>query len=224
MDKTMIKGIVIGGIAMVVLAIAAIGGYRTLSQPKFAEVVAVKEITETIVTPREECRDVTVQQKAPVKDPNRITGTVIGGVAGGVLGNQIGGGTGKTIATIVGAAGGAYVGNKVQESMQKSDVVTTTKQDCKTVYDKSQKLVGYDVTYRLKDKEGVVRTTFRPGKTLPVENGHVGCGSGYSYTYPVTAKPRPAKPRPAKPRPAKPRPAKPRPAKPRPAKITLSSK
>jgi uncharacterized protein YcfJ len=57
--------------------------------------------------------------------------------------------------------------------MQKSDVVTTTRRDCKTVYDKVQKLVGYDVTYRLKEKEGVVRTSFRPGKTLPVENGVV---------------------------------------------------
>ncbi|TWJ32610.1 glycine zipper 2TM domain-containing protein [Geobacter argillaceus] len=173
MDKSMIKGSVIGGIATVVLAVAAVGGYKALSQPKFADVVAVKEIKETIVTPREECRNVAVQHKAPVKDPDRIAGTVIGGIAGGVLGNQIGGGTGNTVTTIVGAAGGAYAGNKVQDSMQKSDVVTTTKRSCKTVYDKSQKLVGYDVTYRLKDREGVVRTASRPGNTLPVEKGQV---------------------------------------------------
>ena len=173
MDKSMIKGIAIGGIAMVVLAVAAVGGYKALSQPKFADVVAVREITETIVTPREECRNVAVQRKAPVTDPDRITGTVLGGVAGGVLGNQIGSGTGNTVATIVGAAGGAYVGNKVQDGMQKSDVVTTTKRSCKTVYDKSQKLVGYDVTYRLEEREGVVRTSFRPGNTLPVEKGQV---------------------------------------------------
>lgn len=173
MDKSMIKGIAIGGMAMVVLAVAAVGGYKALSQPKFADVVAVKEITETVVTPREECRNVPVRHKAPVKDPDRIAGTVLGGVAGGVLGNQIGGGTGKSVATIVGAAGGAYVGNKVQDSMQKGDVVTTMKRSCKTVYDKLQKLVGYDVTYRLKDREGVVRTAFRPGNTLPVEKGQV---------------------------------------------------
>lgn len=173
MEKSMIKGIMIGGIAVVVLAVAGVGGYKALSKPKFADVVAVREITETITTPREECRNVKVQHKAPVKDPDRVAGTVIGGVAGGVLGHQIGGGTGKSVATIVGAAGGAYVGNKVQDSMQKSDVVTTTKRICKTVYDKAQKLVGYDVTYRLEDREGVVRTAFRPGNTLPVENGHV---------------------------------------------------
>jgi uncharacterized protein YcfJ len=90
-----------------------------------------------------------------------------------VLGNQIGKGTGKTLATVGGAAGGAYVGNQVQKSMQKSDVVTTTKRSCKTVYDKTRKVVGYDVTYRFEGKEGVVRTTFKPGSTLPVKDGQV---------------------------------------------------
>lgn len=173
MDKSMIKGIVIGGISMVALAVVAVWGYKTLSEPKFADVVAVKEITETIVTPREECKNVVVRQQAPVNDPGRVAGTVIGGVAGGVLGNQIGSGGGKTVATIIGAAGGAYVGNRVQDSMQKSDAVTTTKRKCKTVYDRSEKLVGYDVTYRLEEREGIVRTSFLPGATLPVEDGQV---------------------------------------------------
>jgi uncharacterized protein YcfJ len=173
MEKSMIKGIAIGVIAMVVLAAGVVTGYKVLVKPKFAEVIAVKEITETIKTPREVCEDVPVQQQAPVKDPYRVTGTMIGGVAGGLLGHQIGGGKGKTVATVAGAAGGAYVGNQVQKSMQKSDVVTTTKRVCKTVYDKSQKVVGYDVTYRLEGKEGVVQTSFKPGATLPVKNGQV---------------------------------------------------
>ena len=57
--------------------------------------------------------------------------------------------------------------------MQESDVQTTTQRDCKTVYDTSQKLLGYDVTYRLKDQQGVVRTSFKPGATLPVKDGQV---------------------------------------------------
>lgn len=138
-----------------------------------AEVVAVKEITKTIKTPREVCEDVQVQEQAPVKDPYRVTGTVIGGVAGGLLGHQIGHGRGKTVATAAGAAGGAYVGNQVQKSMQKGDVVTKTKRVCHTVYDTSEKVVGYKVTYRLEGKEGVVRTSFRPGATLPVKDGQV---------------------------------------------------
>lgn len=173
MEKKVNKGIRIDTIVIMLLAISIFTGCEAMSKPKFAEVVGVKEITETIETPREECEDVKVRQQAAVKDPNRITGTVIGGVAGGVLGNQIGSGTGRTLATVGGAAGGAYVGNQVQKSMQKSDVVTTTKRNCKTVYDRTQKVVGYDVTYRFEGKEKVIRTTFMPGATLPVKDGQV---------------------------------------------------
>jgi uncharacterized protein YcfJ len=97
MDKGMLKGIVIGGIAMVVLGAGGVTGYRTLTKPKFAEVVAVKEAKETITTPREKCEQVVVQKQAPVKDTHRATGTIVGGVAGGLLGSTIGGGKGKTV-------------------------------------------------------------------------------------------------------------------------------
>ena len=173
MDKSMIKGIVIGGVVMVVLAAGAVPTYKALTKPKFAEVTAVNEVTETVVTPREECHDVQVQRQAPVQDSNRVAGTVIGGVAGGLLGSTIGGGSGRTVATIAGAAGGAYAGNQVQKNMQRKNVITTTEQRCKTVNDTTQNIVGYDVTYRLGDKEGTLRTSFKPGPTLAVKDGQV---------------------------------------------------
>jgi uncharacterized protein YcfJ len=173
MDKSMIKGVVIGGVAMVVLAAGAVPTYEALTKPKFAQVIGVNDVTETIVTPREECQDVQVQRQAPASDSNRVAGTVIGGVAGGLLGSTIGGGTGRTVATIAGAAGGAYAGNRVQKNMQQKDVIATTERRCKTVNDTTQKLVGYDVTYRLGDKEGTLRTSFKPGATLPVKDGQV---------------------------------------------------
>ena len=173
MDKSMIKGLAIGGLAMVVLGAGGVTGYKTMTQPKLADVIAVKDVTETVVTPRQQCEDVQVQHQAPVKDSNRIAGTVVGGVAGGLLGSTVGGGKGKTLATVAGAAAGGYAGNQVQKNMQEKDVVTSTERRCKTVSDKSQKLVGYSVTYRLDGKEGVVRTSFRPGATLPVKDGQV---------------------------------------------------
>ncbi len=172
MDKSMMKGVVVGGIAMVVLGAGAVG-YTTLSKPKFAEVVAAKEVFEVVVTPREQCEDVQVQKQAPVKDQNRIAGTAIGAVAGGLLGSTVGGGKGKTAATVVGAAAGGYAGNQVQKNMQQKDVTTTTERRCRTVQDKTQKLVGYNVTYRLDGKQGSVRTSFKPGATLPVKDGQV---------------------------------------------------
>ena len=173
MDKSLMKGIAVGGLAMVVLGAGGVTGYKTLTRPKLAEVVAVKEVMETVVTPQEQCEDVHVQHQAPVKDSNRIAGTVVGGLAGGLLGSVFGGGKGKTLATVGGAAAGGYAGNQVQKNMQQKDVVTTTEHRCKTLNEKSQKLVGYNVTYRLDGKDGVVRTSYRPGPTLPVKDGQV---------------------------------------------------
>lgn len=172
MDKSMMKGLMVGGIAMVVLGAGAVS-YTTLAKPKYAEVVTAKEIFEVVVTPREQCEDVQVQKQAPVKDQHRIAGTAIGAVAGGLLGSTVGGGKGKTAATVVGAAAGGYAGNQVQKNMQRKDVTTATERRCRTVQDKTQKLVGYNVTYRLDGKQGAVRTSFKPGATLPVKDGQV---------------------------------------------------
>ena len=173
MNTSMLKGMALGGVAMVVIGAGAVTGYRTLAKPTVAEVVAVKDVTETVVTPREHCEDVQVQHQAPVKDEHRIAGTAIGAVAGGLLGSTVGGGKGKTVATVAGAAAGGYAGNRVQKNMQQKDVVTTTERRCKTVQEKSQKHIGYDVTYRLDGKDGTVRTSFKPGATLPVKDGKV---------------------------------------------------
>jgi uncharacterized protein YcfJ len=173
MDKSMIKGVVIGGISMVALSAGGVTGYRMLTEPKTADVVAVRDVTEAVTTPREVCENVQVRHRAPVQDTGRVAGTVIGGLAGGLLGSTLGGGNGRTLATVAGAAAGAYGGNQVQKSMQNGDVVTNTERRCKTVKDVSQKLVGYDVTYRLDGKEAVVRTAFKPGPTLPVKDGQV---------------------------------------------------
>ena len=173
MDTSMVKGIAIGGIAMVALGAGGVTGYRTLTAPRVAEVVAVQEVTENVVTPREHCEDVQVQHRAPVQDQHRVAGTALGAVAGGLLGSTVGGGKGKTLATAAGAAAGGYAGNQVQKNMQQKDVVTKTERRCRTVNDTSQKLVGYDVTYRLDGKEEVVRMPKRPGATLPVRDGKV---------------------------------------------------
>jgi uncharacterized protein YcfJ len=92
-------------------------------------------------------------------DKSMITGIVIGGIA--------------MVVVSAGAAGGAYVGNQAQKNMQQKDVVTTTERRCTTVNETSQKLVGYDVTYRLGGNEAAVRTSTKPGPTLPVRDGQV---------------------------------------------------
>jgi uncharacterized protein YcfJ len=169
----MVKGLVVGGIAAVVLGAGAVSGYKAIASPRTADVLAVNEVRETVLTPQERCEDVAVKHQAPVQDERRVAGSVIGGLAGGLLGNQMGGGNGKTLATVAGIAAGGYAGNQVQKNMQERDAVVSTERRCHTVNEKSQKVVGYDVTYRLAGKEGVVRTAFKPGATLPVRNGQV---------------------------------------------------
>lgn len=173
MNRSMMKGIAVGGIAMVVLGAGAVTGYKAIRTPTHADVLAVRDVTETVVTPQERCENVAVRHQAAVQDQNRIAGTVIGGLAGGLIGNSIGGGDGRKLATVAGAAAGGYAGNQVQKGMQERDTVVTTERRCRTVSEKTTKVVGYDVTYRLKGEEGRVRTSYKPGATLPVKNGEV---------------------------------------------------
>ena len=144
MNKSMLAGIGIGVAAA--LGVAAVAGLNVLDRgPQYAQVVSSTPIKETVKTPRQECRNVTVTHRRPVQDENRIAGSVLGAVAGGVIGHQFGGGRGRSVATVVGALGGGYAGNQIQGSMQEGDTYTTTQQRCKTVYDKSDKMLGYDV-------------------------------------------------------------------------------
>ncbi len=167
MNKSMLVGTVLGAVA--VTAGGAVAGYKMLDHgPKYAEVLEAQPITKTINIPREECHDEEVTHTRPVKDENRVAGTALGAVLGGVLGNQVGGGRGKTLATVAGAAAGGYAGNKTQENMQKKDTYTTIEQRCKTVHDKQEKITGYNVKYKIKDKIDTVKMDRDPGSQIPL--------------------------------------------------------
>ena len=169
MNKSMLAGIGIGVAAA--LGVAAVAGLNVFDRgPQYAQVVSATPIKETIKTPRKECRNVTVTHRRPVQDENRIAGSVLGAVAGGVIGHQFGGGRGKDVATGVGALGGGYGGKQIQGSMQENDTHTSTQQRCKTVYDKSEKMLGYDVTYKIGDQQGKIRMDRDPGTQIPLDS------------------------------------------------------
>jgi len=169
MNKSMLAGIGIGVAAA--LGVAAVAGLDVFNRgPQYAQVVSATPIKETVKTPRKECRNVTVTHRRPVQDENRLTGSVLGAVAGGVIGHQFGGGRGKDVATVVGALGGGYAGNQVQGAMQERDTYTSTQRRCKTVYDKSEKMLGYDVTYKIGDQHGKIRMENDPGTQIPLDS------------------------------------------------------
>jgi len=171
MNKSLITGLVVGGVA--VTAAGAFAGYQAMDDRRSAEVLSVEPLTKTVRTPRQVCSDEIVTHQAEIKDPKRVTGAVIGAVAGGVLGNQIGGGTGQTVATVAGAAAGGYAGSKIQKNMQENNTTQTVEKRCRTVYDSADRPDGYQVRYRLAGQEGTVRTDRAPGASIPVENGQL---------------------------------------------------
>jgi len=172
MNSSMLVGTVLGGV--VATAVGAMAGYHYLAKgPEFADVLNVKTVTETYTVPREECFDQQVVHQAPVKDEHQVAGAVIGAVVGGLLGNQVGGGSGKKAATVAGAAAGGYAGKKVQEGMQNKNTYTTVERVCHTVQDKQQKVVGYDVEYKLGDSVSVVRMDHKPDARIPVKDGQL---------------------------------------------------
>ncbi|AMG58282.1 glycine zipper 2TM domain-containing protein [Pantoea vagans] len=173
MNKSMLAGIGIGVAAA--LGVAAVAGMNVFDRgPQYAQVLAATPIKESIKQPRQECRNVTLTHRRTVQDENRLAGSVLGAVAGGVLGHQFGGGRGKDVATVAGALAGGYAGNQVQGGLQDRDTYTTTEQRCKTVYDKQEKKLGYDVTYKIGDQQGKIRMENDPGTRIPLDrNGQL---------------------------------------------------
>ncbi|HKD54924.1 MAG TPA: glycine zipper 2TM domain-containing protein [Steroidobacteraceae bacterium] len=177
MNKSLVMGLVAG--AVVAAGAGAVAGLKLMKGPEYAEVLKVTPLTRTVHTPRQDCHNETVTHQGPVKDQHQIIGSVAGAVIGGVIGHQIGGGRGRDLATVAGAAGGGYAGNRIQKNLQDRDTTTTTEQKCTTVYDTSEKRIGYEVHYRLGKKEGTVKMDHDPGDRIPVRNGELALtGSG----------------------------------------------
>ena len=175
MNKSLLTGLIVGGIA--VTAVSAYAGYQTIDG-RSAKVLDVEPLSRTVKAARQVCGNEVVTHQAAVKDPHRVTGSLIGAVAGGLLGNQIGHGSGQTVATVAGAAAGGYAGNQVQKNMQENNTSESVEQRCHTVYDQVQKPDGYQVRYRLGERVGTVRMDHDPGSRIPVKDGELVLNDG----------------------------------------------
>lgn len=86
-------------------------------------------------TAHEVCEDRVVTTQKPVKDKDRVAGTLAGALVGGVVGHEVGGhGSKQDVATVAGAAAGGYAGNRVQKSVQNNATEQTTERVCHTEY------------------------------------------------------------------------------------------
>ena len=98
-------------------------------------------------------------------------GSVLGAVAGGVIGSSVRRGAWPRCRRRSSARWA--VATPVIRSRAKCRQETLTprlSKRCKTVYDKSEKMLGYDVTYKIGDQQGKIRMDKDPGTQIPLDD------------------------------------------------------
>lgn len=177
MNKSLWIGLAAG--TAVAVGAGAVAGLKVMNKgPQYAQVLQVVPLTHTVATPKRECHEETVVRRRPARDSHQIFGTVTGAVVGGLLGHYVGGGSGRDLATAAGAAAGGYAGNRIENRVQRGNTYTTSERKCARVIEHSVEQRGYEVRYRLGDKEGTVRMDHDPGPQIPVAHGQLVLGDG----------------------------------------------
>ena len=96
-------------------------------------------------------------------------GTVAGAVIGGVIGNQVANGSNKAAGTVVGATIGGIVGNVIAQNNNNNYHGNGQANNCYTAPGRyAIQTVGYDVTYRYKGGNYVVRMPYYPEKHIRI--------------------------------------------------------
>jgi uncharacterized protein YcfJ len=144
MKESTLTGVLAG--AAVVTAGLAFASFRILEgDAQFAEVLAVQPIVESVQRPRQECPEELIVDGQPVlRDPPAV----------------------KTAMVVPGLPAQASTDNA-------EDTSRVPAANCRTVYDSILQTVGYDVVYRLGDRQGTVRMDHDPGDRIPVKDGEL---------------------------------------------------
>jgi uncharacterized protein YcfJ len=140
-------------------------------------------ITQTVNGSEQVCENRTVQKRAPERY-GTTNGTIIGAVVGGLLGNQIGKGGGRTLATVGGAVAGGYAGREIDRRHVGGRVYTTTERVCNSEPTTKEKVIGYDVRYRIEDGQVLTRREDeKPGERLWLGDKDVIVGYDVTWRY-----------------------------------------
>ncbi|WP_146909639.1 glycine zipper 2TM domain-containing protein [Arenimonas daejeonensis] len=175
MNKTVLAvlaGVLVGG--------GAIAAYQSLStpyadvvsstpitekEPIYGDVLSSTAVTETRTGSRQVCEDVAVEKREPERFGNK-DGAVVGAVVGGLLGSQVGGGSGKKVATVAGAVAGGFAGREIDERHTGGKKYTEIEQQCHTVTEPREEVIGYDVQYRSEGEVSTTRVDKKPGAQI----------------------------------------------------------
>jgi uncharacterized protein YcfJ len=160
------------------LSAGAVAGYMAWKNPSYAEVVSVEPVKQIITTPEKICSEEQVTRRAPAPAPSDyvaqnpgLGGRVISGmgrlpVGTGSGGKVFSGSIASTAAQDVREDHGA---RPQQKKPEKASATTIT--HCRTVTQASERVVAYDVRYRLHGRTSKIRMNHDPGKRIPVKDG-----------------------------------------------------
>jgi len=184
-------------IGVVLAAGAAVGAYNvfgptyaevvsadpiTVKEPILANVLAATPIKETVTGSRQVCEDRVVERRSQERYGDK-DGMVVGALVGGLLGNQVGGGSGRTAATVAGAGAGGYAGREIDRNHTGGRRYNETVQDCRTVSEPREEIVGYDVQYALEGEVKNLRLDEKPGDTIQLGERDKVIGYDVRWTY-----------------------------------------
>ena len=139
----------------------------------YGEVVRVEPIVRVIeiASPREVCWDEEgAYHEPPLNAAATYTPTILGGIVGGIVGNQFGKGKGKDVMTIAGTLWGSSLayGASRRSSVASSQLTAVRRCAGETVYHQEERIEGYRVTYRYRDREFTKRLDHPPGNRVPL--------------------------------------------------------
>jgi uncharacterized protein YcfJ len=147
------------------LATAAGGAGAT----EYGSVVSSTPVLGEVSVPQRQCVDEEQAVAAP-RSYSSGAGAVIGAVIGGVVGNSVGAGMGRAAATGIGAVAGAAIGDSVEANgAPQAAPATTLVRRCRTVSQREQRTIGYDVVYDYAGKRYSTRLAQDPGERIPLD-------------------------------------------------------
>jgi uncharacterized protein YcfJ len=175
------------------LSAGAVAGYVAWKNPAYAEVVSVEPVKQVISTPEKICTKEQVGPRVPVQDqPDYLAenpglgGRVISGMGRQPVGTRTGGKVFSGTGTTVGAQPVRDTHSaRPQKKKPEKDAYAVTITHCRTLTQVSERVVAYDVRYRLQGKTSKIRMDHNPGRRIPVRDGKlvlrndVANGSGF---------------------------------------------
>lgn len=160
------KSILLGSIGGV-LSLAVAGGIFLHFYPASdeARVLSVKPILTDARKPRHVCQDVTVTVRPSGNTKERHSERASETNANART---------ATLVTKTSSAGSAEKREPTElNPLHKQSLMTITERKCHVVFDRYQKLLGFDVRYQWHGQLGSVTMNQRPNGTIPVKNGQL---------------------------------------------------